>query len=223
MTALRPNLPPLPARMRDLPVDSRGYPVPRFVEWIDGKPDFRVMSSVHFRDCLRFGLCWLCGDRFGSKRAFVIGPMCAVNRVSSEPPSHRECAVFAASACPFLTMPKAVRREANLPEGGVVQAGHSIPRNPGVALVWVTRTGKPFRVSVDRFGARPGILFDVGEPLELLWFAEGRPATRAEALASIETGLPELERVAALDGERGLEEIRRLTARALGLLPREAA
>lgn len=221
MNALRPGLPPLPERMRGLPIDARGYPVPRFVEWIDGKPDFRVMSSAHFRDCLKFEWCWLCGEKLGRARAFVIGPMCSVNRVSSEPPSHRECAIFAATACPFLTMPKAVRREANLPETGRTPAGCSIARNPGVALVWVTKTGKPFRTSTTAAGSRPGILFDVGEPLEVLWLAEGRPATRAEVLASIDSGFPELERIANLDGPAAAEELLGLRAKALELVPRE--
>jgi hypothetical protein len=220
---LRKGLPPLPDRMKGLPVDERGYPVPRFVEWIDGKPDFRVMSAHHFRDCIQFEWCWVCGDRLGRSRAYVIGPMCAVNRVSSEPPSHRECSIFAVTACPFLTRPKAVRREANRPEGHV-SAGCSIPRNPGVALVWVTRYGKPFRsLAQPEHGIRAGTLFDVGAPLEVLWFAEGRPATRAEVLASIDSGLPELERLAQLDGDAALVELHHQRDAALQLLPPEAA
>jgi hypothetical protein len=38
---LRPELTELPLRMRGLPLDERGYPVPWFVAWIDGKPEFR--------------------------------------------------------------------------------------------------------------------------------------------------------------------------------------
>jgi hypothetical protein len=115
MTELRKGLPPLPPRMRALPISDKGYPVPAFVEWIDGKPDFRVMRADFRLKCVRNNLCWQCGERLSNRLAFVIGPMCAVNRVSSEPPSHRDCALFAASACPFLTLPHAQRREANLP------------------------------------------------------------------------------------------------------------
>jgi hypothetical protein len=35
----------MPARFARLPADERGYPVPKFVEWIDGKPDFRCVDS----------------------------------------------------------------------------------------------------------------------------------------------------------------------------------
>jgi len=38
MTALRESLPSLPLAMRGLPRDHRGYPVPWFVAWVDGKP-----------------------------------------------------------------------------------------------------------------------------------------------------------------------------------------
>ena len=43
MTALCKDLPPLPRRFLGLPIDDRGYPVPWFVHWVDGKPDFRLV------------------------------------------------------------------------------------------------------------------------------------------------------------------------------------
>src|SRR5215831_18617572 len=115
LMTLRPELPPLPRRMKALPVD-RGYPVPWFVEWIDGVPDFRIMDGRKLVRAVRERLCWVCGQPLGSFLAFTVGPMCAVNRISSEPPSHRDCAVFSAKACPFLTRPTMRRREAGRPE-----------------------------------------------------------------------------------------------------------
>lgn len=47
----------LPARMRDLPIDDRGYPVPWFVAWVDGKPEFRAMDQEKFIRALREKLC----------------------------------------------------------------------------------------------------------------------------------------------------------------------
>src|ERR1700757_2055277 len=104
---LHPNLPPLPARIQSLPVDARGFPVPWFVEWFhaDGTPfeypemsiragdypDFRVVDSRKFGIAHREKRCWVCGGPRGKYVAFVIGPMCAINRVSSELPSHRDC------------------------------------------------------------------------------------------------------------------------------------
>ncbi len=128
---VRAGLPPLPLRITTLPVDERGFPVPRFVAWIDGKPDFRVVDPRQRARAVRLNRCWICGEAFGAHKAFVVGPMCVVNRVSSEPPSHRECAVFAAQACPFLTLPRARRRDANLPATGE-PPGVMLTRNPGV-------------------------------------------------------------------------------------------
>lgn len=64
-----------------------------------------------------------------------------------------------------------------------------------------------------------GILFTVGDPVETLWFAEGRPATRDEVLASIDSGLPILRQQAEQDGEDALLELDRLHNQALELLP----
>lgn len=58
---MRPELEKLPERMRNLPVDGRGYPVPFFVAWKDGKPEFRAMDNLKFFDCMNRRLCWVCG------------------------------------------------------------------------------------------------------------------------------------------------------------------
>jgi hypothetical protein len=123
-------------------------------------------------------------------RAFTIGPMCAVNRTSSEPPSHLECSRFSARNCPFLTRPRMKRvGEENLPCGAVTAAGEMIKRNPGVALVWVTKRYEAFP------DGKGGTLFDIGEPHAVEWYAQGREASRAEVLESIETGLPDPGRI----------------------------
>ncbi len=211
---LRSGLPPLPRRMRKLALDERGYPVPWFVAWPDGQPDFRVSDSRKLAAAVKQRLCWACGEPLGRYLAFVIGPMCAVNRISSEPPSHRDCAEFSAIACPFLSRPKAQRREANLPEGRLSAAGLPILRNPGVTLVWITYG---YRVVRDQTGT--GVLFEIGDAVETLWFAEGRVATRAEILHSIETGLPILREMAERDGPEGIAALERQTKAAMGLVP----
>lgn len=207
MTAPRTFPVPLPERMARLPVSPAGFPVPWFVGWLDaagtatprgtGTPDFRAIHPGAIETAVHSRICWLCGESLGSRAAFVIGPMCSVNRVSSEPGSHLECATFAARACPFLANPKRERRTDNMPAGRVPPAGIMIPRNPGVALVWTTKRWKPFR-------AGAGVLFELGDPERVEWWAEGRVATRAEVLASIDGGLPSLEAAARLDGPSGL-------------------
>lgn len=37
MGIMRPELPELPRQMRDLKMDKRGYPVPWFVDWVNGE------------------------------------------------------------------------------------------------------------------------------------------------------------------------------------------
>jgi len=219
----------LPARIKRLPVSPKGYPVPWFVAYLlrdgDGgfdevprqvegaEPDFRVVGSGKIQKAHRERRCWVCGDYMGAHLAFTIGPMCAVNRISSEPPAHRECAIFSATACPFLTKPRMKRNEAGLEDLGETQdVGIAIKRNPGVALVWITRGYKVVR-------SGPGVLFRVGDPDEVLWFAEGRTATRAEIMHSIDTGLPILRKQAERDGPRALPELEGMLQRALELVP----
>ncbi|MFD4569344.1 hypothetical protein ACFWOX_33905 [Streptomyces sp. NPDC058467] len=206
------TLPTPPPRIARLPRNKVGYPVPWFVAWIDGQPDFRVVGIGKLDDAVRFRQCWLCGQALGANAAFVIGPMCAVNRVSAEPPSHRDCAIYAATACPFLTNPGMRRRGNNLPDEAADPDGIMIDRNPGVALVWISRT---WRVRTDYR------LFDVGDPTETRWYAEGREATRSEVLASITSGLPLLRAEAEKDRRpaAALAELDRQYTRALALVP----
>ncbi len=206
-----------PGRIARLPHNKAGYPVPWFVGWIDGKPDFRVIRPRGIQVALRDKLCWTCGVPFlrQEDRAFVIGPMCAVNRVSAEPASHLDCAVFAATHCPFLGTPQMVRRERHMPEGAARPAGEMIRRNPGVALVWVTGY-KSWGTFSDGNG---GTLVNVGEPKRVLWFARGREATRAEVMASIDSGLPILRDMAEAEGADAVAELERMHERAVRLVP----
>lgn len=209
---------PMPPRVAGLPRNHAGYPIPWFVaELEDGTRDFRIADQERHRDALRFRLCWICGKRLGANVAFVIGPMCAVNRISPEPPEHSDCAVYAAKVCPFLATPQMVRREGRMPDGLVDAAGVSIPRNPGVALVWITRSFRWFR---PQLGA-PGYLCSLGDPVELLWYAQGRTATHEEILASMDSGLPALRDACQLDDDpaASMTRLDQQYQRALALVP----
>lgn len=210
----------MPLRVSRLPRDHRGYPVPWFVAWLkpfpdadggplevdprtDGAaPDFRVIGGDRLARAVRQRRCWICGEPTGRFVAFVAGPMCAVNGTSGEPPSHPDCATYAARVCPFLTHPFARRRTVGLDALGTVeQAGHALSRNPGVALVWTTHRGEwqPFRAH----SGGDGVLFAMGKPDRVEWWVESRPATRAEVRVSINSGLPELRKLA--DSQSGLD------------------
>lgn len=182
---LRPELPPLIPRIAALRVSDRGYPVPFFVQWIHGQPDFRIMDPAAMSACVDDDLCWICGQRLGRFKAFVSGPMCGVNRTSAEPPSHKDCGEWAVQACPFLARPNMVRREDELSRKSMANvAGTAITRNPGAVMVWTTTSFTIF----DDGNGKP--LFKMADPVSVSWWKEMRPATRAEVLESVNTGLP---------------------------------
>jgi hypothetical protein len=197
---------PLPLRMRNRPVSAKGFPVPWFVEHKDetGEWDFRVTRIERYIEAHNKQLCWVCGQPLGRFRTFVIGPMCAVNRVTSEPPSHRECAEWSVQVCPFLTAPRMRRNSADMPEGaGEGTPGIMLDRNPGVSMLWHTERGcyHPFKV-------QNGFLFRLDDdPVDSAWFREGRPAIRAEVLESVHSGLPVLLKMADSEGEAAVVEL----------------
>jgi len=209
MTALRAELTKPPSRIQALPVDERGYPEPYFVAWIDGKPEFRAMDPNKWMSCVNEKRCWVCGERLGANLAFVAGPMGGINRTSSEPPSHLECAHWSAINCPFLARPHMVRREdevINKDKMVEMAAGIALTRNPGVTMIWVT---KGYKVFADPKG-KP--LIEMGDPHDVIWFARQRRATREEVIESVTTGLPVLIEVAKLEGKDAVREANRRAA-----------
>lgn len=209
---------PIPSRVARLPKDSRGYPVPWFVAWDGDKPLFPVMDTAKFRQAIRHRRCWICGDTLGKFFAFVIGPMCAVNKVNSEPPSHLDCARFAARNCPFLVNPnqkrivtqdgtKIVSRDKRLDVSEARDAaGLPIDRNPGCCAVWVTTSYRPFAAG----GGNAGTLISLGAFTKLEFYSHGRPATRAEVEDSVRSGLPFLlETAIKHDGPSGIKALER--------------
>lgn len=210
----------MPARIDKLPRDIRGFPVPWFVDWMDGPegrrtvPVFQAMDPHKLVAAIRHKKCWICGEQLGKFVTFTIGPMCVCNRLSAEPPGHLDCSTFAVMNCPFLASPLAKRRPFVTQDGTVVGgseedykgAGLMIARNPGVSAQWVTKSW-----NVER--EPQGFLFRIG-PLERLKFwSQGRPATRAEVEHSVETGLPRLRAVAREhDGPAGQKLLERQIA-----------
>lgn len=215
MATLRDDLPPLPLRLASLPIDPRGYPIPWFVGVLpDGSRDIRFADGKKRIIAVANRLCWVCGQPLGRFMSFVLGPMCSINRVSAEPPAHLECALFSVRACPFLTKPQMTRRENDLPENRA-HSGVMLLRNPGVMAVWTTRDYSPFS---DGDG---GFLLRLGEPTSVTWWREGRTASRAEVLESIESGFPALLELAAPEGPDALDALHQMRADALVHLPPE--
>lgn len=186
----------VPESIRRLAIDPvRKIPVPWFVAWVDGRPEFRCADGDKFVRAVRERRCWVCGDPLEGRATYVIGPMCAVNRLTSEPPCHPACAEYSARTCPFLCRPRMDRRVGGLPEEAT-SAGIMIRRNPGVSCLWEGRVpgATPFR---DGSG---GVLFRLHYPIAVSWWTEGRAATRAEVDASVASGLPALKGLARARG-----------------------
>lgn len=226
----------MPLRVAALPV-RRGYPVPWFVAWLNEAgenvaapsaaaaedpfvvAEFRVTKPAAALLAHRGSLCWVCGQKLGRYKAFLIGPMCAVNRNTIDAPSHVDCADWSARACPFLARPHAERRTKDLPPGTERDRG-MIDRNPGVTLLW--KTSHYALRAIDR---KNGVVyFDIGDPEDgVAWFRQGRPATRAEVEESITSGLPALQELADKQGPIAVALLERRVESVTPLLPERLA
>lgn len=211
---------PMPPTIGRLPRNPQGYPIPWFAAQLpDGTHDLRTADAHKLYMAARFGNCWICGRRTGIYKAFPIGPMCMVNRITAEPPSHRECAIYAAKVCPFLAVPQARRRDHDYPDGYQPAAGLPITTNPGVTVVWITKTFTTFRPP----HGNDGLLFELGDPTETLFYRRGITADPVDVMAAMWAGRPALEAVCDLDPDpdasrRALE---RQFAKALTHIPQE--
>jgi hypothetical protein len=179
-------LPAPPRGIARLPVDHRGYPIPWFVAYLDGRPDFRVIDPANLASALKHQRCWICGGSLSTWKTFVLGPRCVLQAISGEPPNHDECAAYAARVCPFLALPHSMRREANLPEAITVNT-MMVKENPGITALWRARR---YRVGRNADGSL--LLHIAGNPESLVWYTEGRPATLAESRSALELARADL-------------------------------
>ena len=201
----------MPDRVRRLPISEQGWPVPWFVEWFkdgkpcatgDGVPDFRIVDPRKITTAVKKQKCWVCGEGpLGIFKCFVIGPMCSVNRIISEPPSHRDCAIFAARICPFLARPAMVRNRRMYDADGkfLFQEAGGVPllRNPGAVCVWVTKPGSSTRsAAIPVCWARPAR--PSGQKRSGLPTADARRARKCSTPSS--SGYPTLGKIARDEG-----------------------
>lgn len=220
---------PLPAHMARRPIDRRGFPVPYFVAWLSpmgqrlpdgmGEPDHRVIDTEKLARCLKFSLCWLCGQPLGKFRALVVGPMCLVNRTTAEPDCHTDCAEYAARACPFLANDRTRRNDAReLPAGSRIHPqGHK--RNPGVACVFV-HTERWLKRVPQAAGAVPLWRMPFGEPRRLTFFANSERASRRQVMQSLDGGMAILQAAAAAEGPEATTELACYYAATVALVER---
>ena len=98
-----------------------------------------------------------------------------------------------------------------MPENAGSPGGVALLHNPGATALYTTYH---YHWTPDGHGGR---IIRMGDALNVVWYAKGKLATRAEALEAMNKGLPQLERMCGSDEERA--ELGRYVERAQALLP----
>lgn len=146
----------VPKQLAHLKIDSRGYPIPYFVSWIDGKPEFRFLEQDRLDMILERKVCHICGKKLPQDFFyFIAGPWGLHNKISTDAPMHRLCAEFSLVACPHLYLQKAERRD-NDPLAKTLlneRAKHDPGKPDTLFLV------KCDKIKITRDGGRPYIHF----------------------------------------------------------------
>jgi hypothetical protein len=164
--------PLVPPRLARRPVDARGFPIP-FVQFVraDGKADFRILDHGKTEHCLRLRLCALCGEPLGAHVFFVGGDGCFQFGQFTDPPMHRDCALFALLTCPHLATAKGRYAPlANLPdEPGLKVVLHDV--SPVKADRFALMHGKRYTYAFER--GRGMIVRAVLPWIDVRWFRDG--------------------------------------------------
>ena len=92
----------IPKFLSHLKTDERGYPIPFFVAYVNGVPDFRMLSEEKQIRCMEKKLCSVCGKKLFEYFYFITGPRGLENGTHSDPPMHRDCAEYSLKMCPHL-------------------------------------------------------------------------------------------------------------------------
>jgi hypothetical protein len=190
----------LPESMTTLPLDDRGLPVPHYIEWVDGEPDYSRVKPGWHAHARKNNLCWLCNEFLGVSKWFVLDDiMRCVSRTAADLPSHCACAEFAAKNYPCMTEPLIKRKRQHEP----------VPRDdrppvPRVCCLWET---KDYRVFPNP--SNTSLLIDLGAPNRATFWCEGRAATHEEVLESVAGGVPYLWAEALEQGPQALLELTR--------------
>lgn len=122
---------PIPSVMKGLKRDKRGYPIPFFVGYIKGKPEFRFLDPKKKLLCLEENLCSICGQPLKRNEFyFISGPAGLANRTSSDTPMHLQCAEYSLQVCPYLHYRNFERREDELSKEIQLQPSAIIPEKP---------------------------------------------------------------------------------------------
>lgn len=98
---------PIPDRMKHLPLDRRGLPIPVIVARKNGVPEFSINDMDVTNECIRQDRCTVCGGKLFRGRWLVGGGMSALAERGqfADAPAHDECTHYALKVCPYLAAP----------------------------------------------------------------------------------------------------------------------
>ncbi len=133
----------IPKELAHLKVDHRGYPIPFFVSYQNGVPEFRFLNITKQHFILENKLCGICGKKLNKDYSYVIsGPKGYENKISSDSAMHRVCAEFSLQACPHLYLEKAERRTND-------DLGKAIAAKPSIVIM--DKPEKLFLIKISKF------------------------------------------------------------------------
>ncbi|QIG76147.1 putative clamp loader subunit DNA polymerase accessory protein [Rhizobium phage RHph_I4] len=145
---------PIPDRMKHLPLDRRGYPIPANVfRDKNGDPHFTINDETTRQRLIARDACPICGNGLLRGRWFVGGPGSAFHDHGNyiDTAMHYECLEYALKVCPYLAAPSYAKRiddKTLKPENapGIVTGDPTVdPVRPAV-FVAVMATGTDFVV-----------------------------------------------------------------------------
>ena len=193
----------VPRYMRGRPIWN-GFYVPYFVTWfkdrrqvhesvVGAEPHFPTIDKTREALCRRRRYCWICGRQMGTFMCFVMGPLSALQRISTEPPSHRECAVYAVQVCPFMVGGYDMPENPATNEGQQVIEQMSI-KNEQLNVIWVCHgyTLRPVDPSRGLF------VYQMDHATDILLYHRGKPATLAQAMERINAAVMSNDRIRAI-------------------------
>lgn len=126
----------IPEYLKHLKVNSKGYPIPFFVAYVDGKPDFRLLDARKQGYCIDQKLCAICGKKlFKNSYYFISGPEGYKNKIATDPAMHRNCAEYSLNMCPHLHIEKTTRRESGLEKLHEQQGEIMLDKPPMLLLI----------------------------------------------------------------------------------------
>lgn len=200
----------IPPRMRRLPLDKRGYPVPVIILWTeDGRPIFAANDAQVVLRCHAEDRCHICGERLARGRWLVSGHYSALaeNGTILDGPLHDECCHYAMRVCPYIAAPEYGKLVAKKQIAGTDRAGiltlptptDGLPR-PIVFVAQMTVALELRRNDTDPFDL-PSVRPRPGSVRKVEFWRHGEQITDSRAIAALIEGARE---VLARQGAGGL-------------------